>query len=46
MSRIRNSDEIASIVLRLTKKLGLDGTRPFDAKAVLEAMKQHFPDFN
>jgi hypothetical protein len=46
MSRIRSSDDIASIVLRLTKKLGLDGARVFDAKAALEAMKRHFPDFN
>jgi hypothetical protein len=46
MSRIRSPEDIMSIVLRLRKKLDLDGTKPFQAKATLDAMKQHFPGFN
>lgn len=46
MSRIRSSDDIAAIVLRLRNKLGLDDKKPFEAKVVLESMKQHFSDFD
>jgi Zn-dependent peptidase ImmA (M78 family) len=46
MSRVRSSEDIASIVLRLRKKLDLDGNTPFEGKLTLERMKQHFLDFN
>jgi hypothetical protein len=43
---MRSRENIKAIAIRLRNKLSLDGQERFDAKAVLEAMKSSFPDFD